>query len=160
MTAPLETQFETTSTLQDFFASNMVTVIIFLAILATMLIYSLMLQDVNSKTYEFGMLRALGFRLVNLVQVVLLKSLSFSIPGFFLGVIIASLINVLLREIIFVSSLNHLDYSLTSISIAFGVCFGFFMPLVANFLPIKQSMSKNLRNALDLSRSNKADSVG
>ena len=80
--------------------------------------------------------------------------------GYFLGVIIASLINVLLREIIFVSSLNHLDYSLTSISIAFGVCFGFFMPLVANFLPIKQSMSKNLRNALDLSRSNKADSVG
>ena len=83
------------------------------------------------------MLRALGFRLVNLVEVVLLKSLSFSIPGFFFGVIIASLINVMLREIIYVSSFNHLDYSLTSLSIAFGVCFGFFMPLVANFLPIK-----------------------
>ena len=67
MSAPLEKQFEMTSTLQDYFASNMVTVIIFLAILSTMLIYSLMLGDVHSKTYEFGMLRALGFRLVDLV---------------------------------------------------------------------------------------------
>ena len=62
MTAPLELQFKATSTVKDYFNSNMVTIIIFLAILSTMLIYSLMLQDVNSKTYEYGMLRALGFK--------------------------------------------------------------------------------------------------
>ena len=79
----------------------MVTVIIFLGILSTMLIYSLMLQDVNSKTYEFGMLRALGFRLTNLVEVVLLKSLSFSIPGFLTGVMIAAIVNIMMREVIY-----------------------------------------------------------
>ena len=117
MSAPLAQQFQMTSTLQDYFASNMVTVIIFLAILSTMLIYSLMLQDVNSKTYEFGMLRALGFRLFNLVEVVSIKSLSFSIPGFFLGIVIASLFNVLLRMVLYISALNHLDYNLTTFSI-------------------------------------------
>ena len=75
----------------------MVTVIIFLSILATMLIYSLILGDVQSKTYEFGMLRALGFRLNDLVQVITVKSLSFSVPGFFLGIIVALIINTLLR---------------------------------------------------------------
>lgn len=62
MLAPLEEQFKITSTIKDYFNSNMVTIIIFLAILSTMLIYSLMLQDVSSKTYEYGMLRALGFK--------------------------------------------------------------------------------------------------
>ena len=149
-----------TSTLQDYFASNMVTVIIFLAILSTMLIYSLMLQDVNSKTYEFGMLRALGFRLINLVEVVSIKSLSFSIPGFFLGIVIASLFNVLLRMVLYISALNHLDYNLTTFSIVLGVCFGFFMPLIANFLPVKASMSTNLRSALDLTRNKDSENIG
>mmetsp|Transcript_12263 Transcript_12263/g.16645 ORF Transcript_12263/g.16645 Transcript_12263/m.16645 type:complete len:342 (+) Transcript_12263:219-1244(+) len=137
----------------------MVTVIIFLAILSTMLIYSLMLQDVSSKTYEFGMLRALGFRLTNLVEVVSIKSMSFSIPGFFFGIIIASSFNVLLREVLFISSLNYLGYELTTFSIWLGVCFGFFMPLIANFLPVKASMSTNLRNSLDLTRT-KDEGVG
>ena len=150
MTAPLSKQFQMTSTLSDYFASIMVTVIVFLTILSTMLIYSLMLQDVHSNTYEFGMLRALGFRLVNLMEFILLKSMSFSLPGLFFGIVIAILLNVFLREVLFLSSLNSLDYHLTPGSIWLGVCFGFFMPLVANYLPIKDSMSKNLRNALDL----------
>lgn len=97
MTAPLELQFKATSTVKDYFNSNMVTIIIFLAILSTMLIYSLMLQDVNSKTYEYGMLRALGFKKLYLIQVISLKSFSFSIPGLFLGIIIAISLNIMLR---------------------------------------------------------------
>ena len=81
MSTPLAAQFLLTSTLKDYFNSNMVTIIIFLAILSTMLIYSLMLQDVNSKTYEYGMLRALGFKKLYLVSVISIKSLSFSVPG-------------------------------------------------------------------------------
>ena len=50
-----------------FFNSMMSTIIIFLAILCTQLIYSLMISDVENKTYEFGMLRALGFNTKNIV---------------------------------------------------------------------------------------------
>jgi len=45
--------------------SNMLAIVAFLAILCTQLIYSLMLSDVEEKTYEFGMLRALGFSTKN-----------------------------------------------------------------------------------------------
>ena len=153
MTSPLALQFKMTATVKDYFNSNMVTIIIFLAILSTMLIYSLMLQDVTSKTYEYGMLRALGFKKLYLVEVISLKSFSFSIPGLFLGIIIAILLNIFLREIIFTESLNFLDYNLTTRSIVLGVSFGFFTPFVANYFPIKASMSSNLRNSLDLTRS-------
>lgn len=43
------------------------TAIFILAILAILLIYSLMISDIDSKTYEFGMLRALGLENTNLV---------------------------------------------------------------------------------------------
>ena len=138
----------------------MVTIVIFLAILSTMLIYSLMLQDVSSKTYEYGMLRALGFKKVHLVGVISIKSLGFSIPGLILGILIASLLNICLREIIFIESLNALDYTLTPSSAIIGITFGLLTPLFANYWPIKSSMSYNLRNSLDMSRNSAEDAIG
>lgn len=53
--------------LKTFLDSLFGTAIFILAILAILLIYSLMLSDIDSKTYEFGMLRALGFQNKNLI---------------------------------------------------------------------------------------------
>ena len=69
-----------------------------------MLLYSLMLSDVDSKTYEYGMLRALGFRKSMLAGMIVEQSLGFSIPGLILGVIIAWILNVMLREIVFINA--------------------------------------------------------
>ena len=45
------------------FLDNMISAAIFiLLILSILLIYSLMISNVDEKTYEFGMLRALGFK--------------------------------------------------------------------------------------------------
>jgi ABC-type antimicrobial peptide transport system permease subunit len=38
-------------------------------LLGILLIYSLLLNDVEEKTYEYGMLRALGFKQRSLIQV-------------------------------------------------------------------------------------------
>lgn len=48
----------------------MFTVVFFLFILSVILIYSLMVSDVDEKTYEFGMLRALGYRKNSLVSLI------------------------------------------------------------------------------------------
>ena len=69
-----------------------------------MLLYSLMLADVDGKTYEYGMLRALGFRKNMLIGMIFEQSFSFSIPGIFLGVIIAWIFNVFLRQAIFMQA--------------------------------------------------------
>ena len=62
ISAPLEQQFEGTSLIKSFLDGTLITIIIFLALLSAILLYSLMLSDVDSKTYEYGMLRALGFK--------------------------------------------------------------------------------------------------
>ena len=73
---------------------------------------------------------------------------------------VAVILNVFLREMIFIESQNSLTYDLTTASIIAGVSFGVFTPLLANYWPIKESMNQNLRNSLDLARSKSADVVG
>ena len=45
------------------------TVVVVLALLAMVLVYSLLLSDVEEKTFEYGMLRTLGLQLQSLVGV-------------------------------------------------------------------------------------------
>ena len=117
-----------------------------------MLLYSLMLSDVDSKTYEYGMLRALGFRKSMLVSMIVEQSFGFSLPGLFFGVIIAWILNILLRKLIFIEAQNYMTYELTVNAIVIGVSFGLIMPVLANYLPIRAAMGKTLRNSLDLSK--------
>ena len=51
LSAPLETQFKATSYIRSFLDGTLMTIIIFLGVLSGMLLYSLMLSDVDSKTY-------------------------------------------------------------------------------------------------------------
>ena len=44
-----------------------------MVMLTVMLIHSLMISDVNKKTYEMGMLRALGLITVSLMQLVVIQ---------------------------------------------------------------------------------------
>ena len=45
-----------------------------------------------------------------------------------------------------------MSYGMTPIAVIIGVSFGLIMPMVSNYLPIRQAMGKNLRTSLDLSR--------
>lgn len=106
MSEPLATQFGITTKVQDFLNATFFTVIIFLAILASMLVFSLMLGDVDGKTYEYGMLRALGFKKPYLVTMITFSSFSFSLPGVVIGVFVAFILNVMIREAIFMEASN------------------------------------------------------
>jgi len=70
-------------------------------ILSGQLLYNLMLSDVDSKTYEYGMLRALGFKSSHLIGMITIQSFVYSIPGVILGLSVAYGLNVLFRIIIY-----------------------------------------------------------
>ena len=84
-----------------FLSTALSTIVFFLAILSIQLIYSLMLSDVEEKTYQYGMLRALGFRNKNLIGLISLQSFSFSIPGLIGGLLVAYILNIIARYFIF-----------------------------------------------------------
>ena len=152
ITAPLVTQFKSTSEIKSFMNGSILPILIFLAILSAMLLYSLMLSDVDSKTYEYGMLRALGFRKQMLVGMIAEQSLMFSLPGLTIGIFVAWLLNIQLRKLIFISAQNYMTYELSGSAVLIGLSFGLLVPVLANYLPIRAAMGMTLRNSLDLNR--------
>ena len=90
--------------MRSFLDGILMTIIIFLGVLSGMLLYSLMLSDVDAKTYQYGMLRALGFKKRMLVGMICEQSVGFSIPGLLIGTMIAWILNIELRQIIFIEA--------------------------------------------------------
>lgn len=66
----------------------MLTIIIFLFILDFIVIYTIMLSDVDERTYDFAMLRCLGFKNTSLVLLLLMQALFYSIPATITGFIL------------------------------------------------------------------------
>lgn len=128
----------------------MMAIVAFLAILCTQLIYSLMLSDVEEKTYEFGMLRALGFNTKNVGVTILMQAVSFAVPGLLFGFISAAVLNVIVRYVLYSITTNYDTYSLSYGSVWIGVILGTFIPLMSNIIPIQKALGKNLRSSLDL----------
>lgn len=87
--------------LMDFINTSMTTIIGFLAILSVQLIYSLMLSDVEEKTFEFGMLRALGFNRKNIIYTIIVSAFTFAIPGIIFGLLFGAAENAGLRYLLF-----------------------------------------------------------
>lgn len=65
--------------------SILFTVILFLFILNFILIYSIVLSDVEERTYEFAMLRVLGFKNSSLMTLLLIQAMFTAVPATVLG---------------------------------------------------------------------------
>lgn len=121
-----------------------------LVVLGSMLIYSLLLGNVSDKTYEYGMLRALGFERSSLIGLLFITAMFFTLPGIGLGLLAAWLLWVPVSLILGQLTSAPTDYSLEYSSIILGVVVGFVMPIVANIGPIRRALSRTLRDSLDV----------
>ena len=127
--------------------------IIVMFLLATIVVYSLMISDVNEQTYQFAMMRALGFGKNHIFMFIVLQAFSFAIPGLMLGLIVAHLLNDLFREGFYYTSRYAGDYGLSFSSVLVSaILMGFLVPIVANVGPTREALAKNLRASLDASR--------
>jgi len=95
-----------------------------------------MLSDVEDKTYEFGMLRALGFNTKNIMATITIQSFTFSIPGLIIGMMLAAILNAIVRHILYTLTANSAGYFLSSSSVYLSLGIGILLPLVSNILPI------------------------
>ena len=65
-----------------------------LAVLGAQVIYALVLGDVETRSYETGMLRALGLKHSTLGALLSLQTAAFAVPGILLGLLAATLMNL------------------------------------------------------------------
>ena len=149
-TTPIAATLTITQYIRYFLDNIFYSVVALMVFLGVLLIFSLLLHDVDSKTYEYGMLRALGMRHRTLIQVLVTKALLFAIPGILLGLLIAYLLNMPVD-----ASIS--DYAAIPHSSAFyqsplllAIAVGLIMPLVANIVPISRALSRTLRDSLDV----------
>ena len=157
LTAPVYTHLKSRVILKDIQFSVNLILIIMLFLLSTVVVYTLMLADVEEQTYMFAMMRALGFRLTHIVGFVSLQAFTFSVPGMILGVAIAYVLNIGMRMAMFIVFGNYATYELSLMSIVTGIlCFGIFVPLISNIGPTRLALGKNLRTSLDATRRNNA----
>ena len=140
ISTPLKNQMTSVELVATFMDSIMITIIAFLCILSTKLIYSLMLSDVEEKTYEFGMLRALGFNTRNVKVTISLQSIFFAVPGLVFGLFMAAVLNLLLRYMLYSLTKNTNSYGLSNGSVYIGIAIGLGMPMISNYFPIQKAL--------------------
>ncbi|BFU20761.1 efflux ABC transporter, permease domain containing protein [Entamoeba histolytica HM-1:IMSS-B] len=125
-------------------------IVIVFAFMGGLLIYSLLITDVESKTYEFGMLRALGLLKSLLIEILVVESTTFSIIGVVIGLILGYSLSLIANFLITSLADLPMTYTPSWKSIVIPLLIGFIVPLISNIIPIKKALSKTLRNSLDL----------
>eukprot|EP00347_Sterkiella_histriomuscorum_P012753 403367353 len=139
-------------TMKAMLSSLFINIILFIFVLAFILNQSLVQSDVEERTYEFAMLRTLGYRKNQLVQLLSFQTLFFSIPGMIFGFIVMTLILYTLKLVIYDATKFSIYQEIDTATILVAVLMGLVAPLVANYVPARQAMSKSLRDSLDVYR--------
>jgi len=113
------------------------------------LIYTIMLNDVEERTYEFAMLRTLGFKKFNLVVVLMVQALFFSIPSTFIGFVLLFIFKNATQVLLYDYAGISCNLPVNQDTVIIGLVTGIIVPMVSNVIPIKQALGTSLRNALD-----------
>lgn len=152
ITSPMLLGFQFLGYVSMFVENIIYAILIVLAILSYILISSLMIFNIEEKTYEFGMLRALGFKRQSLVYLLFLQGVVFAICGWTLGLITAYVGSSLLKFIFFREVRIKVYYTMEALAWIASLIFGFATPIFTNVFSIRKSLAQNLKDSLDLYR--------
>ena len=134
-------------------------IMFFLWLISIILVNSLMSGNVDERTYEFGMMRALGFQKDNLILLIFFKGIIFAVPGVFLGLSTSYIINNYIAFLFNWYSGLVMPFSLSTVNILFGIICGISIPLVSSIYPIRKSLNNNLRDSLTLFNNKKIGDI-
>ncbi|GAM21205.1 hypothetical protein SAMD00019534_043800 [Acytostelium subglobosum LB1] len=121
-----------------------------LLVLGALMIYSLLLSDVEGKTFEYGMLRAQGMRHYSLIILLLTQALYFSIPGILFGLLFGWVCFAIVAHFVYQFAILPVNLTYYTVAVLSGALMGFCLPILANIAPIQRALSRTLRDALDV----------
>eukprot|EP01083_Nonionella_stella_P097731 274723_1 len=149
ISSPIEEEFFKLRYGALFFQLILDIILLTLVILSIMLLYSLLVVSVDTRTFQLGILRMIGMTRRSLIKLLIHQSLTYSLPSWIFGIIISEIaIFYLLSQF---SDLvgYHLDPIISLSGIVRATAVGILIPLISSILPIKNALSKNLHNAID-----------
>ncbi len=128
-------------------------IILFIFFLSVLLIYSLLMVSVESRTFELGILRMVGMTRGRLVGLVVTQALFYAIPGIAIGLPVAQGLAVAFASFLSSIALVQLSPLLSPLSICLALLAGILVPLIAAIVPIRAALSKNVWDSVDTRRS-------
>jgi ABC-type antimicrobial peptide transport system permease subunit len=128
-------------------------IILFIFFLSVLLIYSLLMVSVESRTFELGILRMVGMTRGRLVGLVVTQALFYSVPGIALGLPVAQGLAIAFTRFLSNIALVQLSGLLSPLSICLALLAGILVPLIAAVVPIRAALSKNVWDSVDTRRS-------
>ncbi|KAM9990788.1 hypothetical protein ACTFIY_006808 [Dictyostelium cf. discoideum] len=123
-------------------------------LLSILLIYTTLMIDVDSMTFNNGVFRMLGAQFSFIIELIVSKTIIFTVPSIIIGLIISQIFLVIIvDQLKSISNSADISKYLTVNSILFSILFGFLIPMVSLILPIRKALSFSLSQQLDTSRS-------
>jgi ABC-type antimicrobial peptide transport system permease subunit len=146
-------QLSSSSIISLFLGLILSIIIYMLLFLSIILIYSLMMIIVDTKTFEMGVLRMIGITRYGLVLLLLFQAFSYSVPSWAIGLLTAQLFGVIVANWFENLTGVHISPTLTSDAILMATWISLLVSIVASVLPIRNALGKNLHDSLDSNRS-------
>jgi hypothetical protein len=127
-------------------------VILVLLFLSMLLIYSLLMINVDTRTFEMAVFRMLGQRRSGIVHLLLFQAMSYAIPAWILGLVAAQIGGYALAK--YFGDYTHIEVPalLTPTSIIVATVLGVASPIIASLLPIRAALQRSLHTSLDVRR--------
>jgi predicted lysophospholipase L1 biosynthesis ABC-type transport system permease subunit len=105
----------------------------------------------QTRTYEMGMLRALGLKHGTLGQLLTIQTASFAVPGIAAGLFVSSMLNFVVVAVMRWFAAVQLPWGMYPGAWIFAVVLGVCVPALAVIVPIQRALTATLRDALDIS---------
>ena len=129
-------------------------ILLLFTVLSVLLFYSLLMISVETKTFEFGVMRMVGLSKTGIINVVFIQAFMYVLPSIILAFVTSVPALFFLYKIIFTGdSIEHQSPMPSDLAIAQGLLVGILIPILSAILPIKVALSKDLNESLDTSRS-------
>ena len=150
VTAPLLSLMQLLEFLQLILNSIVTLSIFIMCILCFVVIYTLLITDIDSTIFETGVLRCTGMSKFGIIQIMGFKCLLFSFPAILLGFLFAYMFNIPIALKIASILATEANYGLKIKSIIIATAAGILIPFLSSILSIKRALRTTLRDALDL----------
>ena len=125
-------------------------IILLFIVISILLIYSLLMISVETKTLEIGIMRMVGLSKVGIMIMILLQGLMFVLPAIFFGFALSFPVLYLVYSQLLTADLGIPNDPIPdTYSVVQALLIGLVIPMLASIYPIKQSMQKELGESLD-----------
>ena len=122
-------------------------------VVSCLLIYSLLLISVETKTFEIGVMRLVGLTKLGFVGMIVTQAAMFVLPSVILGFALSVPAIYFIYSVLFTDDLGFMpsilpDWYATIMALTIGIV----IPILSSIVPIRRALSKNLTDALNTQR--------